>query len=636
MANTSPAGVNQSVQFNDNGSFGANNSFSFDTGSGTLYVDNLSVGPGVINAETRIITGGDITPYTTGQNLGSVDNRWYNIYVDGGIYASGSFGTPNQILISDGYGTVKWMDAARVALIAQNSQSQIVDLLARETANSNFANINYLFSIEAAQNTAIAGIQTSIQSVYNYANTIISGGSAVDQVARNQANTLSNNVIYIIGVNDTQNNSILVLRNYVDAAFNKANAANILAQAAFNTANTANIRSTLAYNQANDATTLAQAAYNKANAIGVFVQSNVESIIPGASLGIAVDYNNLTYPGGVYTVFQQGPVSFIISNSWITNSSATKDAYSNNIANIVNTSDVRLNLSLSNATFNIQNTDTLVIGDRTFTGANLISLGITGSGGIYNISSGNLSSAMQISPSVAVSANLTTTRVSRASNTGTTLVNTQPTPFGVVFTSGAFANTTVPFFNTNQTFTWAASSTGTISGGVVTYAPSTGGSSVNLTTTGATSGTSGSIPSDVSYIITSTNTDGYRGAGLNGAGTRTIPTTITRTIPARTIYRPVFYKTNASSSNPNFTTSDTRRGDEYALGQGATTTSVTSNYLWIAIPGSDSHTFGFTFLQNLSVSPPDVTYLNQTIGGYPYNVYGFTNYNAPTYIYTIS
>ena len=321
MANTSPAGVNQNIQFNNNGSFGANAAFNFDTGTGTLYVDNLSVGPGVLNAETRIVTGGDITPYTTGQNLGSVDNRWYNLYVDGGVYASGSFGTQNQILISDGYGTVKWIDPAQIALLAANSQSQIVDLLARFTANSNYANIHYLFGIEETQNTTLTTIQTSIQDLYAYANGISTGGNSVDLLARNIANTASANTIYIVGVNNTQNNSILVLNAYANAAFEKANsasantiytqgvdatqnthisavdayatgaygkanAANVLAQAAFNTANTASNNITIlqgvdsyqntriaavdaygtgAYGKANAANVLAQSAFDKAN-----------------------------------------------------------------------------------------------------------------------------------------------------------------------------------------------------------------------------------------------------------------------------------------------------------------------------------------------------------------------------------
>ncbi len=62
------------------------------------------------------------------------------------------------------------------------------------------------------------------QTVYDYANTI-SGGSAVDNVARVIANSASSNTIIIQGVNITQNSNIVALNNYASGAYAKANAA---------------------------------------------------------------------------------------------------------------------------------------------------------------------------------------------------------------------------------------------------------------------------------------------------------------------------------------------------------------------------------------------------------------------------
>jgi hypothetical protein len=74
------------------------------------------------------------------------------------------------------------------------------------------------------------------QEAYNYANTI-SGGAAIDNVARTLANTANNRA---------------------QAAYNKANSSTTLAFAAYNEANAANSLATTA-------DLLAQAAYNKAN-----------------------------------------------------------------------------------------------------------------------------------------------------------------------------------------------------------------------------------------------------------------------------------------------------------------------------------------------------------------------------------
>jgi hypothetical protein len=76
------------------------------------------------------------------------------------------------------------------------------------------------------------------QDAYNYANTI-SGGSAIDNVARQAASTA-----------DTK----------AQAAYNKANSATTIAYSSYNQANSASAL-------ASDADILAQAAFNKANTV---------------------------------------------------------------------------------------------------------------------------------------------------------------------------------------------------------------------------------------------------------------------------------------------------------------------------------------------------------------------------------
>lgn len=354
--------------------------------------------------------------------------------------------------------------------------------------------------------------------------------------------------------------------------------------------------------------------------------SNIANIVAGSAIDISIDYSNINYPAGVFTLNQLGPVSLTMVDIWASGANA-KNAYANYIANTVNTQNVSITLSLANASFNVQATDSITIGTSTVTGANLTGLGITGTGGTYTIPSSYLNANAQIVTSSVVSANLSTSRGVKTA-TGATLTNNQPTPFSVNSLTGSFPSSSVPFWNVNQTFNWSASVTGTVSSGNVTYG---GNATGTLTSVGATSGVSPSLDSTLGYSVTSTD---YTGAGLNGAGTRTIPSTVSSTITPATKYYPIFWKTTASSSNPNITSTDSHNSNNYALGQGANTTSTASNYLWIATPNSTSHTFAFTFLGATVAATPDQTYTNQTISGQTYNVYGFTNYSAVTTIYT--
>ena len=365
----------------------------------------------------------------------------------------------------------------------------------------------------------------------------------------------------------------------------------------------------------------------------VYFQSNVAEVVAGSSLTVNVSYANATYPGGLFTLEQLGPVAFTATDVWQTTTSSSKNAYANLIANTANVSNIRITLSLANATFDVKTTDTLTIGSSTITGANLTGLGISGTGGTYTIANTLFADAIQTNSSTIVSANLTTSRGVKTTN-GTTLTTIAAVPFNVTSLSGTFASSSVPYWATSQTFNWSAALTSgaSVASGNVTYSNVANDISGSLTSVGATSGTSTSLDSTLTYTITSTD---YTGAGGFGAGTRTIPSTVNGTISAATVYYPLFYKTTGSSANPNFTISDTRNSNNYVTGQGANTTATPSNYLWIGTPNSTARSFAFTFLGSRVDVTPDVTYTSQTISGQTYNVYGFTNYSAITFIYTV-
>jgi hypothetical protein len=358
------------------------------------------------------------------------------------------------------------------------------------------------------------------------------------------------------------------------------------------------------------------------------VTSNIDTIVPGSTISIGVDYNNKDYPGGLFTVFQQQPIQINVTSIWATLDSNVKNAYLDFTSNTINSKDVVFSINVANAVFGIKSTDDITIGNSIVSGVDLTGLNINGNGA-YTISSSLISVVDETASNVAITANLTTDRgIVHVSNVY--LNNIQPTPFSVTSISASWTASTVPFWIPNQTFSWSTQLVGTATAGNIRY---TGATSGTLSSTGAVSGTSPSLDSTQSYSVQSSD---YRGNGLNGAGNILFSTTISKAITPATKYYPLFYKTTFDGNNPNITTSDSYLRSQYALGQGADTTTDPAKYLWLATPGSTSHTFAYTIFQTAAVVAPDRTYLNQTIGGQTYNVYGFTNASLVTKIYTTS
>ena len=364
------------------------------------------------------------------------------------------------------------------------------------------------------------------------------------------------------------------------------------------------------------------------NTLGnTFVTSTVTNIAAGDSLSVVLSSNN-TFPGGIYTIQKLGAESSTFTNTW-GSGSASKNQYTDYANGTVNTQNIIFTISLTNATFNIQSADFISIaGVTVLTGATLAALGISGTGGTYTLSSANFSSAIQIRSSTAITYSLTTNRSVRTGS-GTTLTGTAPTVYNVASVSATWVTNPVRYWLTSQAFTWSLSVTGTTSAGTTSYS---GGASGTLTSAGATSGTSPSLDSTLSYTVA---TSSYSGTGLNGAGTAT-STNRSTTRTAATVYYPLFYKTNQSSSNPTFTTSDTHNLFAFATGQTVVSTATPADYTWIATPTSAARTFKYIFLGSDVVLTPSISYTSQTISGTTYNVYGFTNFSAATTIYVVT
>jgi len=375
---------------------------------------------------------------------------------------------------------------------------------------------------------------------------------------------------------------------------------------------------------------------------GISIVSNIANLVAGSAIDVSVSYADANFPGGKYTIAQLGPVSLSATDVWYTGS-ATKNAYSNALAGTVNTQNVNVTFGLANATFNVQSSDYINIGSSNVTGANLLALNITANG-TYIIPSAYLTAAnTQTNSTVAVTANLTTSRGAYTA-TGTSLTNTPAVPFNVTALSGTFANSSIPYWSLNQTFNWNAttSSGATVASGNVTYSGVIG-TSGTLTSVGATSGTSASLDSTMNYTITSSD---YYGAGAFGAGSRTMTATVNGTVTAATKYYPLFYKITANSTVPTFTVSDNRNSNTYATGQGASTNTTSGDYLWLVIPNYPSnssslasHTFKHVFGGFDIVDTPTVTG-TQTITSagqsYNYSIYGFTGFTTISTIITTS
>ena len=191
-------------------------------------------------------------------------------------------------------------------------------------------------------------------------------------------------------------------------------------------------------------------------------------------------------------------------------------------------------------------------------------------------------------------------------------------------------STSVPYWSVSGFIELSATiNTGTLTSGIVEYTNDGINYSVSI---GTDLYRSNLAVTDRSKATTFT----YKptGTGLNPASS--IQLTLTDTISAASKYYPLFWKRTTNSTVPTLTTSDsTASSSTFSVGQGATTTATTTNYLWIATPQSVTWNkyFKFTVGGVTATAIPAVT-TTQTISGIAYDVFGFTNYSAATFIFT--
>ena len=609
---TSAAGSNTQVQFNNNNAFNASANFTFNNTSNTLSVDNIVAnGAGLIS-----LTGANVT--------GTVANATYALNAGNAYSVSGSnvTGQVGNALIA---GTVYTNAQPNITSVGTLTSLDITGNLTSGNANLGNATTSNYFIGNGSLLTSITG--ANITGTVANANYASYAGNAYSVDGSNVVGQVGNALVAGTVYTNAQPN-ITSVGNLSNLFVGNSTSNVVISNGNITSSGSLSLNGNITANYITANLAYASGLSGAGGATATYVTSNINSIVAGSTIAVIADYANATYPGGVFTIAQLGPVTLSTTDVWASGSS-TKNAYANYLASSVNTQGVNITLSLANATFSVQSSDTITIGSSSVTGANLLALNITGNG-TYSIPSSYFNSTVQTTTTSTVSVSLHTNRGVYTS-TGTTLTATQPVAYTVNSITGSFPNSTVPYFNLNQSFNWSVNVTGTTASGNLTYS---GGSisSTSLSSTGGSSGSSGSIDSTSSYTLT---TSDYYGAGLYGYGSRTIPSAVNGTITAATKYYPVFYKITSSSSIPTLTTSDSYLTHNYVLGDGATTSATTSNYLWIAIPGVSSHTFAYTFLGSQVGQTPAVTG-SQTISGYSYNIYGFTNFSVATALYTVT
>lgn len=295
---TTITGNNTWVQYNDNGIFGSSANLRFDSSTNTLFVPNINVGSGMLNIDGSIELDGDISPKVLGQNLGDISHRWYNLYIDGGIYADGSFGRMGQILSTDGYGTLRWIDANNIVVSGNTGGGNVdftvynVDPWARQRVNTTasiantalniaeaaFIKSNSVYQVDTVARTDISFLSNYTQVIYSKANdTTILAQAAFDKA--NSANvTISSTDDYARQTANASFDKANSVQSYTQVAFNAANNSYVRAQAAFDKANTIQIFSQAAFDKANSQQSAINSAHNKANLAISTVETFSDSI----------------------------------------------------------------------------------------------------------------------------------------------------------------------------------------------------------------------------------------------------------------------------------------------------------------------------------------------------------------------
>ena len=234
---TPPAGLNQEIQFNDSGSFGGNSSFTFNKSTGYFKAPII-----------------ESTNNGNGTNFKVGDDAWIgDVNQSDTLRIAGQQNSANAYIIFGSSDTSKLGRAGTGALTYTGaftatgtvSGSELTSTL---SSGDEGGQINLAIPVT---NTSLTG-QVTID-IYQNKLRFFQGDSAkcayIDLTSASAG--VGTNLLNPTSSPDT------VARDHANAAFNKANSANVLAQSSYDYANTVYTYSSSAYAQANTANTRA-------------------------------------------------------------------------------------------------------------------------------------------------------------------------------------------------------------------------------------------------------------------------------------------------------------------------------------------------------------------------------------------
>jgi hypothetical protein len=244
---TQPAGLTTEVQYNDAGSFGANANFTFNKTIATLNVKNINVSTNLVTSTltaTTITTGSGVGGIIAGANV-----IYSNIFVanstttstsnsTGAIISNGGLGVKGNVYADAIYdGGVEVIAFAQAAYNQANTALSNTNLNVSGTLrmlNQGGDEGGELFLDKPVTNTSLsAGI--TIDIFQNKLRFFETGGSirgVFIDIANGASAGVGTDLLNPTATPDT------VARATANAAFDKANSANVLAQSAFNSSNT--------------------------------------------------------------------------------------------------------------------------------------------------------------------------------------------------------------------------------------------------------------------------------------------------------------------------------------------------------------------------------------------------------------
>ena len=149
--------------------------------------------------------------------------------------ADATTGSPT-VTYDGAYNIYTFTSSGSITLPAAAVEAEVIDVTAR-------ANTVILQGVDTTQNTRISSVDNTATAAYAKANAAFDKANtgvttSTDDYARTTANTVSNNVVILQGVNTTQNTNITYATSLAQAAYNQANTGGLVSNTGIITVDT--------------------------------------------------------------------------------------------------------------------------------------------------------------------------------------------------------------------------------------------------------------------------------------------------------------------------------------------------------------------------------------------------------------